>query len=223
MCPGGSPVRGGSPDRRRGGLGATRGSAIGKSPTLPDTEVRSPTLSRCASSSTAEQRTLNPQVSGSNPEGRTLCGAPLGLDQGLCPFRNLSSSSVATGRGYHDNDQGAGRPRSGGDEGKASRRLGSARVRRAPARAAHRCKRKMVDSGTGHVRGIREAPEPLRRVSWHGGAPLSGGRARRDCRVLRGLTEYSPSEDSMPERPSALFRRLRGFRNEPTRRTNGQQ
>ena len=26
---------------------------------------------RCASSSTAEQRTLNPQVSGSNPEGRT--------------------------------------------------------------------------------------------------------------------------------------------------------
>ena len=27
---------------------------------------------RCASSSTAEQRTLNPQVSGSNPEGRTL-------------------------------------------------------------------------------------------------------------------------------------------------------
>ena len=71
--------------------------------------------------------------------------------------------------------------------------------------------------------GIREAPEPLRRVSWHGGAPLSGGHARRDCRVLRGLTEYSPSEDSMPERPSALFRRLRGFRNEPTRRTNGQQ
>ena len=27
---------------------------------------------RCASSSTAEQRTLNPQVSGSNPEGRTI-------------------------------------------------------------------------------------------------------------------------------------------------------
>ena len=27
---------------------------------------------RCASSSTAEQRTLNPQVSGSNPEGRTV-------------------------------------------------------------------------------------------------------------------------------------------------------
>ena len=26
----------------------------------------------CASSSTAEQRTLNPQVSGSNPEGRTI-------------------------------------------------------------------------------------------------------------------------------------------------------
>ena len=33
---------------------------------------RSATLdSRGASSSTAEQRTLNPQVSGSNPEGRT--------------------------------------------------------------------------------------------------------------------------------------------------------
>jgi hypothetical protein len=40
---------------------------------LENAEGRSPlayTL-RCASSSTAEQRTLNPQVSGSNPEGRT--------------------------------------------------------------------------------------------------------------------------------------------------------
>jgi hypothetical protein len=151
-------------------------------------------------------------------------GAPLGLDQGLCPFRNLASSSVATGRGYHDNDQGAGRPRSGGDEGKASRRVGSARVRRAQRERRTAAKRKMVDSGTGHVGGgVREAPERLRKVSWHGGAPLSGGRARRDCRVLRGLTEYSPSEDSVPERPSALFRWLGGFRNEPTRRTNGQQ
>ncbi len=85
-------------------------------------------------------------------------------------------------------------------------------------------KRKTVDSGTGRVGGgVREAPERRQKVSWHGGALLSGGHARRDCRVLRGLTEYSPSEDSVPEHPSALFRWLRGFRNEPTRRTNGQR
>jgi hypothetical protein len=66
----------------------------------------------------------------------------------LCPFRNLASSSVATGRGYHDNDQGAGRPRSGGDEGKASRRVGSARVRR--AQRERRTAAKTQDGGQRH-------------------------------------------------------------------------
>ena len=62
VCPGG--VAG---PRRKPGP-ATRGFAD-----ATPSERRRPlayTL-RCASSSTAEQRTLNPQVSGSNPEGRT--------------------------------------------------------------------------------------------------------------------------------------------------------
>jgi hypothetical protein len=36
-----------------------------------------------ASSSTAEQRTLNPQVSGSNPEGRTAGGARIHISSPL--------------------------------------------------------------------------------------------------------------------------------------------
>ena len=79
--PGGSSVRGASPGRRHGGAcGGPGGAGAGHHSSLrsplprakPPRHRRSLAYTlRCASSSTAEQRTLNPQVSGSNPEGRT--------------------------------------------------------------------------------------------------------------------------------------------------------
>src|SRR5580704_5324460 len=55
---------------RTGGNGGTRTARVIPPRSQRCGERLAYTL-RCASSSTAEQRTLNPQVSGSNPEGRT--------------------------------------------------------------------------------------------------------------------------------------------------------
>ena len=75
------PVASGPGRRQRGGSGLECADGRNGPATAESARARGARGSlaytlRCASSSTAEQRTLNPQVSGSNPEGRTLKFSP---------------------------------------------------------------------------------------------------------------------------------------------------
>ena len=89
VCPwGGRRSEALAPDRRRRGIRHSDGRASSQSIPLAYTL-------RCASSSTAEQRTLNPQVSGSNPEGRTFCDLDPVWATGVLPKSEPPQARVA--------------------------------------------------------------------------------------------------------------------------------